>query len=190
MPSNKSDYKHRKINFEIAQDPYLKRNQASFQRLKDIYDQKVDYVPDDYQIVILCFERLYKGTYRELYSMGAKIPYISEEELLYGPKDEDGKHHHPHSFKKFAKTINSVIPLADDKEKYYDILNTIVERLQPAYTPCRFTKDIPFEEFQKDFRRLETHTYRLYKGMEQVREQLKDATNTLEEPGIELDDWS
>ena len=166
MSSSKIPYKHRNIpNIETI-EPYLIRNKSALNGLRDIYDRKIEYIPDYYQLLILSFERLYKGVYKELRNMGVQIPYIPDEEIEKGRADETGNRRFPHHFKNYAKHINKIIPLADSKEQYFDILDTINERFQLRYTSSRFTEDVPFEEFQTDFRRLETQTFRLFKGLE------------------------
>lgn len=188
MPSaKKSTYKHKQMPNIGTDNKFLNKNISTLQRLKDIYDEKTPYIPDDYQIIILSFERLYKGIYQELQRIGAPIPYVTEEEFNLGKKDSDGVHRHPRHFKAFAREINHIIPLADNKDVYYNILDNITERFQPRYTSSRFTEDIPFEEFQKDFRRLETQTYRLLKGLEHCKEKYKQADV---EEEYEIDDWS
>ncbi len=186
MPSNKP-YQHKNIIFDSSVNTYLLKNNESFNRLKQIYDQKIPYVSDDYHVLILCFERLYKGVYKELQEMGAPIAYISDNELRYGIKNNKGEHKHPHFFRVYASNINRIIPLADNTENYCNILSTITEKFQPIYTPSRFEENIPFEEFQKDFRRFETQTYRLYKGLEECKEKYKKPT--IEEID-DYDDWS
>ena len=188
MPSSKkSAYKHKKMPNIETDNKLLNKNLSALPRLKDIYDEKTTDIPDDYQIIILSFERLYKGIYQELQRMGAPIPYVTEEEFNLGKKDSDGNHRHPHYFKTYAREINQLIPLAENRDVYFNILDNITERFQPRYSSSRFAEDIPFEEFQKDFRRLETQTYRLLKGLEQYREKYHTIE---EEKDIEIDDWS
>ncbi len=181
MPSTPKPYKHKEIPKINITDIYLLKNQNSMARLKKIYDQEIEYTEDDYHILILCFERLYKGIYKELRNIGAVNIIVSDEEVAGVGQS------HPHHFARYANIINSVIPLADTPEVYNNIYSTIYEELQPSYTPARFSVNFDFETFQRNYRRLETQTYRLYKGL---AEQLKLHKNNIQETNYTIDDWS
>ncbi len=181
MPSTPKPYKHKEIPNININDPYLLKNQKSMERLKKIYDQEIDYTEDDYHILILCFERLYKGIYKELRNIGAVNIIVSDEEVAGIGQS------HPHHFARYANIVNNVIPLADNQEVYNSIYSTIYEELQPAYTPARFSKDYNFESFQRNYRRLETQTYRLYNGLAKQKELHK---NNVQEIEKNIDDWS
>ena len=104
---------------------YLLRVDMIMPRLQAIYDEKIEYQPDDYPVLINTFERLYKGLCLEI-----KNNYPDKKEFS---RMDDHDFVRTHRITPFAQKLNSVLPLSKSKEGYYKILDRLDE-LGDRYT--------------------------------------------------------
>ena len=167
-----SEYKHPQIPPIDTNSIYLKRNQESFARFLSIYEGQIAYTSDDYPVLINCMERLYKGICQELQN-------IYPEKIHLTPFDYKTGHH----FIGFMQHIDKIIPIAEDyetKNKAYDFATDIQQR----YNGARFEDAYSKTDFDTLFRRYERQTYRLYKGLDKIKTQIKE-----EELDTDIDKW-
>lgn len=152
-------YKHKNIplNKFNGRNSYLRNTEMMYQRLTDIFEEKIPYNPIcDYQIMISAYENLYKGMARELSNHPGCNLNI-----------EEGAYTKGHRFREFASGVNKIIPLADDYMQWQSVFNNC-KSLESRYTPARFESLYSFDEFKTAYRRFETQMNRCYKGLEQI----------------------
>lgn len=152
-----SNYKHKNITFpeEINNNYFLVNAKNNLSRLIKIHDMEIPYIPSDYPTLINTFEQLYKGTCQELLKLHPDSCY----------KKTDSDYAVGHRFVAFMRTIDDYIPISETKEGY-DIVIDTGKRLESLYNSTRYENHIPFEDFQKDYRRLEAQVNRLMNGLQ------------------------
>ena len=152
-----SSFKHKDIVFpeyiDLEKNYFLYNVLDNFKRLKLIYDGEIEYIYSDYPTLINSFEQLYKGAVKELakYHDDCKM---SEDNFSIG-----------HRFKQFASIVNHKISLSSSLEGYKKICEYLSE-LEQNYNSVRYYNHIPFETFQRDFRRFEYQLDRIVRGLE------------------------
>ena len=170
-------YKHKIPDFEAGffndeENYYLWNVKSNFQRLFEIYEGKVSYVPSDYPTLINTFEQLYKGITLELQSLYPEKIKLTKDSYNSG-----------HKFSHYAFVIDRIIPISENKDGF----NTIkiqLEQIESAYNVTRYSDHKTVEEFRNDFRRLERGIYRLTEGLKLEYE--KNRISDKEDSELEL----
>lgn len=163
--ATKFRYNHKDVKLpEDIDSIYLGRAFTAFERLKDVYDGITPYIPDDYYILVLTFERFYKGVYIEL--LKTDDPELDENKTA---QELTGSNHY---FNSILVKIKNFIPIAANKEGEDVVLKNCYE-IQKRGTAARFSTEFTVEEFRSDFRRLETSMARITKGLEDYLEKVK-----------------
>ncbi len=158
-------FSHKEITLpEGLENNNLRRAHTAFLRLRDVYDGKIEYMPDDYYILILTFERFYKGVYIEL--LKTDNPSLDENKAS---QELTGGNHY---FNSVLIKIKKFIPIAANKEGEEVVIRNCGE-IQKRGTKARFDIEYTLEEFRSDFRRLESSMFRITKGLEDYIEKVK-----------------
>lgn len=162
------------INTDLFQtNMYLNKNNEIIPRFKAIHDGIIPYCTDDYPLLIQCFERLYKGVCKELQDLYPDKIRLQPSEYIIG-----------HHFTHFISIVNRIIPVSDNKNGYYRILNKC-KRLEARYNDARYLDIYTFEDFKQDFKRFELATYRLYNALEKHQEKIRNEIAAEED----LENW-
>jgi hypothetical protein len=158
---SKGNYRHKDIPALDTQNAMLLKNQETLPVLKKIYDGDIPYTSDFYPMLVNNMERLYKGITQELQALYPDAVRLSSIQYREG-----------HHFNQFASIINQYIPLSDDRNGYLAVLDGI-HNIQKSYNGTRFEDSPDIEEFRRTYRRYETQTFRLYRGLAAQQEKCR-----------------
>ena len=143
---------------------YLARVEKAYTRIKDIYDKKIEYTPDDYPMLVNTMERLYKGYCFELKKM------FPDDRVFSNMSEHD--FNATHRITPFAQKVNAKLPLSASKEGYHVIIERLTE-ISNRYTPSRFEKEFSFEDFASDARRFFYQKERLQNELTSLQNELQ-----------------
>lgn len=156
-----SKFKHKDIVFDdnfiknISENNYYLQSIPNiYNKLYKIYEGEESYIPEDYHLLILGFEKLYKGICKELQDLYPEKIKFSDIVYTNG-----------HRFSQFTATIDEFIPISNNKEGYQKVVDNL-HSIELLFSDSRYEVRKSLEEFSIDFRKFENALYRLKNGLE------------------------
>lgn len=134
----------------VVNNMYLWHSEEDYKLLKHIYNHKELFTSGIYAMLANTFERMYKGFAIELQKL------FPNESIV--PNDIECGHY----ITPIAQKVNRFCPIATNKDAYYVTLDNL-NRIHKGYTASRYTDIYQYQDFEKDFRRLEIQRERVGK---------------------------
>ena len=154
-------FKHRDISFECLEDGvtspdnyYLLSIPRIYSKLYQIFEGNESYIPEDYHLLVLAFEKMYKGVCKELQALHPDKIKFSDIVYTNG-----------HRFSQFAATIDNFIPISGSSDGYQKVVDKLHE-IELDFNDTRYTKEKSLEEFRSDYKRFEIALDRFLKVLE------------------------
>ncbi len=171
-------YNHKNIDFsfisQCSEDNYyINSIPRIYKKLFNLYEGTEEYIPEDYHFLVLAFEKLYKGTCKELQYMHPDKIKVSQTAYTNG-----------HRFSQFAAIIDDYIQISPTREGYNRVIDSL-HSIELLFNDTRYNIEKNINEFRNDFRKFESALCRFSKGLENEQNKLY-VKSEIED---ELKDW-